>query len=237
MNRAWSMVAATLVGVAICSLLVSAQSKRAQMGFFVTSVGMGKGGNLGGLAGADAHCSMLAKAAGADPSKTWHAYLSTQASGGQAAVNARDRIGKGPWKNADGADLGAGITVADLHGESGQGTPINRTVAISEKGTLITDRDILTGSQRDGRAFTDGMDHTCKNWTSDAMGSAQVGHHDRASPGGGGGGGGAIGGAVGRGAQDIGNQSWNSSHATEGCSQQVIESTGGAGLFYCFAAN
>src|SRR5439155_17547644 len=125
------------------------------------SVGMGNGGNLGGLTGADAHCAMLAKAAGADPAKTWHAYLSTSASGNQSAVNARDRIGKGPWKNADGADLGANSNVTELHGETGQGTPMNRTVAITEKGHLVTDRDILTGSQRDGRAFADGMDHTC----------------------------------------------------------------------------
>src|SRR4051812_21815826 len=122
MNRAWSIVGATLVSVFICSFLALAQGTRSQMGFFVTSVGVGRGGDLGGLAGADAHCTMLAKAAGADPNKTWHAYLSTQ---GPGAVNARDRIGKGPWKNADGADLGAASNVAELHGETGQGSSMN----------------------------------------------------------------------------------------------------------------
>ena len=236
MSRMVSIVAAILLSV-LSSYLVFAQSNpRQEMSFFVTSVGLGDGGNLGGLAGADRHCQMLAQAAGSPATRTWHAYLSTQ---GPGAVNARDRIGKGPWKNSDGADLGSVSNVAELHGETGQGSSMNRTVALGEKGRLASSRDILTGSQPNGTAFTDGADHTCNNWTSNAMGmgAAQVGHEDRASPGGGGGGGGAIGGGGRGGPQDIGNQSWNSSHQTKGCSQSDFASTGGEGLLYCFAIN
>jgi hypothetical protein len=234
MRRTLSVLTAVLVVVCASYFLHAQDSQRWQMTFFVTSAGLGDGGNLGGLAGADAQCQKLAVAAGANPSKTWHAYLSTQ---GPNAVNARDRIGKGPWQNADGGALGINATVPELHGETGQGTPMNRTVALTEKGRLVTARDILTGSTPDGKAFSDGMDHTCNNWTSNSMGSAQVGHHDRASPGGGGGGGGAIGGGGGAGPADTGNQSWNSSHSTKGCSQADLQETGGRGLFYCFATN
>lgn len=189
------------------------------MSFFVTSVGLGKGGNLGGLAGADAHCQALAKAAGAGD-RTWHAYLSTQ---GANAVNARDRIGKGPWYNARGGSVARDLE--HLHGDTldlaRMGNTLTRATALSEKGEPIkgvgdtpNQHDILTGSQLDGRAYTDTADHTCNNWTSDSAGSAQVGHFDRT-------GGPGV--------------SWNSVHATKGCSQEGLVSTGGAGLFYCFA--
>ena len=189
------------------------------MSFFVTSVGLGKGANLGGLEGADAHCQALAQAAGAGD-RTWRAYLSTQ---GPSAVNARDRIGTGPWYNARGMRVAQGL--ADLHGDTLEvarlGNWVNKVTAVSEKGETVkgagdqpNEHDILTGTQPDGRAYTDGEDHTCKNWTSDAAGSAQVGHHDR------------TGGP---------NGSWNSVHASKGCSQDNLRSTGGAGLFYCFA--
>ena len=189
------------------------------MTFFVTSAGSGNGGNLGGIAGADARCAQLATAAGS-MGRTWRAYLSTQARPGQPAVNARDRIGAGPWYNSKGQL--AAQNVADLHGNPGGG-PGFKQVALSEKGAVINgagdspnQHDILTGSQGDGTAFTDTADHTCNNWTSAAMGSAQVGHHDRTGGGG---------------------TSWNSQHASQGCSQQNLVGTGGAGYFYCFATN
>jgi hypothetical protein len=194
------------------------------MSFFVTSVGLGNGANLGGLAGADRHCQSLATAAGAG-AKTWHAYLSTSASGGQAAVNARDRIGSGPWYSAKGGRIAQ--NVGDLHGDTIEqarlGNNINKTTAISEKGEPIkgvgdtpNQHDMLTGSQPDGRAYTDGADHTCGNWTSGAAGTAQLGHHDRTGG---------------------GNTSWNSTHPSRGCSQENLVATGGAGLLYCFAIN
>ena len=190
------------------------------MSFFVTSVGLGKGANLGGLQGADAHCQALAAAAGAGD-RTWRAYLSTQ---GANAVSARDRIGKGPWFNARGQSVARDLE--HLHGDTldlaRMGNTLTRATALSEKGEPIkgvgdkpNEHDILTGSQLDGRAYTDSADHTCNNWTSEDAGSAQVGHHDRTGgPG----------------------TSWNSVHATKGCSQQALVGTGGAGLFYCFAA-
>lgn len=189
------------------------------MSFFVTSVGKGDGANLGGLAGADAHCQMLAQAVGAGD-RTWRAYLSTQ---GPGAVNARDRIGTGPWYNAQGRLIARDLAM--LHGDTLElarlGNILTKTTALDEKGNQIkgfgdtpNQHDILTGSQPDGTAFTDNADHTCSNWTSNSTGSAQVGHHDR------------TGGA---------NGSWNSTHQTQGCSQQNLVATGGAGLFYCFA--
>jgi hypothetical protein len=193
------------------------------MSFFVTSVGKGDGANYGGLAGADAHCQQLAAAAGAG-NRTWRAYLSANASGNQAAVNARDRIGSGPWYNARGR--GIAQNVADLHGDTLDaarlGNNLSRTTVFSEKnepikgaGDTPNQHDILTGSQLDGRGFTDGADHTCQNWTSNAdTGSAQVGHFDRTGG---------------------NNTSWNSAHASSGCSQAKLVSTGGAGLLYCFA--
>ncbi|MCU1336098.1 MAG: lectin [Bryobacterales bacterium] len=194
------------------------------MSFFVTSVGPGKGADLGGLAGADMYCQMLAAAVGRGNS-TWHAYISTQAANGQPAVNARDRIGMGPWANAKGQVIAN--NVAELHGDTLEiarlGNRITKTTAISEKGEMLNgvgdtpnEHDILTGSQPDGRAYTDTADHTCKNWTSCSDGTAQLGHFDR------------LGG---------GNASWNSVHPSQGCSQQNLVATGGAGKLYCFATN
>ncbi len=186
------------------------------MGFFITSVGSGDGANLGGLKGADAHCQKLAAAAGGG-SRTWRAYLSTSAAGGQQAANAKDRIGPGPWYNAKGVLIAQ--NVAELHGEN----KLTKETQLTEKGEVVNGRgdtpnrhDILTGSQLDGTAFADGQDHTCANWTSNSAGSAQVGHHDRQ-------GGGAN------------PTSWNNAHASKGCSQENLRGTGGDALFYCFA--
>jgi hypothetical protein len=188
------------------------------MTFFVTSAGLGKGGDLGGLAGADAHCQSLAQAAGAG-NKTWRAYLSTQGSGG---VNAKDRIGKGPWFNAKGVQIAA--NVADLHSDKNK---ISKETALDEKGMGVKGRsdapnqhDMLTGTQQDGTAVAGADDATCSNWTSsaDGQGSAVIGHHDL-----------------------IGNTQgvnfWNYSHKTPGCAPANLQRVGGAGLFYCFAAN
>lgn len=195
------------------------------LSFFVTSEGVGNGADLGGLAGADAHCQKLATAVGAG-NKTWHAYLSTQASTGQSAINARDRIGTGPWVNAKGATVAK--DVADLHGDTLEaarlGSNLSKTTVLTEKGEPIkgagdkpNQHDILTGSLPDGRAFVDTADHTCKNYSSSAAdGSAQVGHFDRTGG---------------------GNTSWNSAHPSKGCGQENLVGTGGAGLFYCFATN
>ncbi len=212
---------------AVSVLMLSAapsQAQQAAMTFFVTSAGIGNGGNLGGLAGADNHCQELAQAAGAG-AKTWHAYLSTQAADGKPAINARDRIGKGPWQNAKGVVVAK--DVADLHGANA----LTKQSALSEKGDVINGRgdtpnrhDALTGSQPDGTAFAAGEDKTCKNWTSSTQGSAILGHIDR------------------MGLTDTDQaKSWNSSHPSRGpdggCSQADLKSTGGDGLFYCFAAN
>lgn len=196
----------------------------APMSFFVTSVPKGDGANYGGIAGADAHCQALAQAAGRGAVK-WVAYLSTQ---GPNAINARDRIGNGPWVNARGQVVAADQN--ELHGDTIEaarlGNRLNRVNAITEKGERISGNgdtpgpnvhDILTGSQADGRAFTDAADHTCGNYTSNAegRGTVQVGHHDK------------TGGP---------NGSWNSAHASRGCSQANLVSTGGSGLLYCFAS-
>ncbi len=199
----------------------AAHAQASAMTFFVTSVGVGNGGDLGGLAGADAHCQKLATAAGAT-GKTWRAYLSTQ---GQGAVNAKDRIGKGPWQNAKGAVIAK--DVAELHGTNN----LTKQTALSEKGEVINGRgdtpnrhDVLTGSQADGTAFTGADDRTCKNWTSSTQGAAMVGHSDRT------------------GLDDSAPaKSWNTSHPSRGqgggCTQADLRSTGGDGLLYCFAAN
>jgi hypothetical protein len=187
------------------------------MSFFLTSAGPGNGANLGGLAGADGHCRTLAAAAGAGD-RTWRAYLSTGASDSQAAVHARDRIGQGPWYNAKGVLVAR--TVADLHGES---AALGKQTSLTERGEVVNGRgdtpnrhDILTGSQLDGTAFSGAEDRSCANWTSGGEGSAQVGHHDRQGGG-------------------ENPTSWNSAHASRGCSQENLRSTGGDGLFYCFA--
>ena len=213
------------VGAAVFALAPVASAQQAQMTFFVTSAGPGKGGDLGGLDGADKHCATLAQAAGVT-GKTWRAYLSTQADGGKAAINARDRIGAGPWTNAKGAVIAR--SVADLHGASNN---LTKATALSEKGDTISGRgdspnrhDILTGSQADGTAFAAGEDRTCRNWTSSTQGSAMVGHHDRIGL-----------------RDDEPSRSWNTSHPSRGpdggCSQADLKTTGGDGLFYCFAAN
>ena len=213
------VLAALALSVTFGSYLALAQQQQQPMSFFVTSTPKGDGANYGGLAGADAHCQALAQAAGRGGVK-WVAYLSTQ---GPGAVNARDRIGNGPWVNAQGRQIAA--NVAELHGDTLEaarlGNRVNKTSAINEKGGLVNgvgdmpnQHDIITGSQPDGRAFPAGEDRTCNNYTSNSMGSAMLGHHDR------------LGGP---------NPSWNAVHASKGCSQQNLVSTGGAGLLYCFA--
>ena len=189
------------------------------MSFFLTSVGPGDGANLGGIEGADAHCQQLAEAAGAGD-KTWRAYLSVTASGDMPAVNARDRIGSGPWYNANGVMVAS--SVDNLHSD---GNSLSKANSISETGDVISGRgdtpnrhDILTGSQLDGTAASGEEDTTCSNWMSNGEGSALVGHHDRE-------GGGAN------------PTSWHSAHGSRGCSQQNLRDTGGDGLFYCFAIN
>ena len=202
-----------------------AQAQSANTTFFVTSAGPGKGADLGGIDGADRHCATLATAAGAT-AKTWHAYLSTQAADGKPAVNARDRIGKGPWQNSKGVVIAK--DVADLHSATNN---LTKQTALSEKGEVINGRgdtpnrhDALTGSQPDGSAFAAGEDRTCKNWTSSTQGAAMVGHIDRIGL-----------------RDDDASKSWNSSHPSRGpdggCSQADLKSTGGDGLLYCFAAN
>jgi len=195
----------------------SAQSGQNSMSFFITSVGVGNGANLGGLDGADAHCQKLAAAAG-QGSKTWRAYLSASPAGQQKAVNARDRIGTGPWYNAKGVKVAD--SVDDLHSDNNK---LSKENSLTEKGEVVSGRgdnpnrhDILTGSQLDGTAFTDGGDHTCGNWTHNGDGSAQVGHHDRQGGG-------------------LNPTSWNNAHGSRGCSQENLRGSGGDGLFYCFA--
>ncbi len=205
---------ASALALACFTSVIGAQNN--SMSFFITSVGSGNGANLGGLEGADAHCAALATAVGAG-GKTWRAYLSTQGAGG---VNARDRIGTGPWFNAKGVQIAANVD--ELHSEAALTGKEN---SLTEAGNMVKGRgdepnqhDILTGSQADGTAFTDGTDHTCNNWTSSSEGTAAVGHFDRQ-------GGGAN------------PTSWNSAHASRSCSQEDLIATGGNGYFYCFATN
>jgi hypothetical protein len=219
-------VKATIIAVAVLLAFgAQAQEKKkaapkGQMSFFVTSAGMGNGADLGGLEGADAHCASLAKAAGSKATN-WHAYLSTTLPGGDPGVNARDRIGKGPWYNAKGVMVAKNLN--DLHSEK---VNINKQTALTEKGEPVNGRgdtpnmhDMLTGSDPMGLFSTAGGDTTCGNWTKSGDGSAIVGHHDR----------------QGLKPARHGN-SWNSSHGSRGCSQDQLKASGGAGLFYCFAA-
>jgi len=209
-----------VASVAFLSLAGSADvyAQQSEATFFITSTGSGKGADLGGIAGADQHCQHLAQAAGLG-AKTWHAYLSTQ---GASAVNARDRIGQGPWQNAKGVVVAK--SVADLHGQNN----ITKQTALTEKGDVVNGRgdtpnmhDILTGSQPDGTAFPAGEDKTCSNWTKSGQGAAVVGHSDRQGL-----------------RDDDASKSWNSSHTSRGpdggCSQNDLKSTGGNGLFFCF---
>lgn len=208
-----------MLGVAAVLALITglpAMTQDNAMSFFITSAGPGDGANLGGLEGADRHCTMLAEAAGSS-GKTWRAYLSTD---GSAGTNARDRIGSGPWFNAAGVQIASSGN--ELHYSN---AALTKETQLNENGEITNGRgddpnrhDILTGSQLDGTQFTDGEDHTCSNWTSNGNGSAQVGHHDRT-------GGGAV------------PSSWNSAHGSRGCGQADLQGTGGNGYFYCFATN
>lgn len=218
----WACVAAFgLVAAFSLGAAVPAVAQQADMTFFITSTGPGKGGDLGGLEGADRHCQALAQAAGAG-NRTWRAYLSTQGAG---AVNARERIGKGPWQNAKGVMIAK--DVAELHGNNN----LTKQTALTEKGEAVNGRgdqpnrhDILTGSQPDGTAFTGNEDRTCGNWTKSGEGAAMVGHHDRMGLN-----------------EEPPAKSWNSSHPSRGpgggCAQADLRSTGGDGLLYCFAVN
>lgn len=216
MNRSYVMFAGFWVAMAS---ILPAKADPATMSFFVTSVGKGDGANLGGLEGADSYCTSLAKAAGS-PKTSWHAYLSTTAPDGEAGVNARDRIGKGPWMNVKGDVIAK--SVDDLHSADNH---LNKDTALTEKGEKIMGRgdatnmhDMLTGSDPQGMYSTAGGDTTCKNWTSNGEGSAIVGHHDL------------------KGLKDTRHmKSWNSAHGSAGCNQEALVKTGGAGLFYCFA--
>ncbi|GMR23281.1 MAG: hypothetical protein BMS9Abin37_1698 [Acidobacteriota bacterium] len=207
----------SIVVIALFAIAAQMMAQDADMSFFLTSKGPGDGANLGGLEGADAQCTALAEAAGVT-GKTWRAYLSTTGSGG---VNAKDRIGTGPWHNANGVQVAS--SVADLHSDNNK---LSKENSISEKGKTINGRgddpnrhDVLTGSQMDGTAGSDSVDTNCQNWTTNAEnGSALVGHHDRQGGG-------------------TNPTSWNSAHPSRGCSQENLRATGGDGLFYCFAIN
>ena len=222
MRRATRISVALSAAVLALGAAAAVQAQQASnMTFFVTSAGLGKGADLGGLDGADAQCNALAKAAGSKLTN-WRAYLSTTKPGGEAGDNARDRIGKGPWRNAKGVVIAKNIS--DLHSDNNK---ITKQTALTEKGEIASGRgdpvnthDILTGSDPQGRYSTAGGDTTFGNWTKSGDGSAIVGHHDR------------------MGLKDTRHmKSWNSSHGSAGCSQEALVKTGGSGRFYCFAAN
>ncbi len=199
----------------------SAKSSGSTMSFFLTSANPGKGGDLGGLAGADAYCKQLASSVGAG-NKNWRAYLSAMPSNGQGAINARDRIGNGPWTNSKGVVVAK--SVQDLHSDannlSKQTSLTEKAEVISGRGDTVNNHDIMTGSTADGMTVNGTSDSTCGNWTKSGDGSAIVGHHDR------------------QGLNDSAPmKSWNSSHPSRGCSLDALRATGGGGLFYCFAAN
>ncbi|MEC8355946.1 MAG: hypothetical protein VXY78_06055 [Pseudomonadota bacterium] len=215
MNRTLIFSSAALLAAA--ASFTSVNSQQNEMSFFITSVGSGDGANLGGLSGADAHCQQLAEAAGSS-GKTWRAYLSAHGDGSAPAVDARNRIGFGPWYNAEGVQVASGIN--DLHSVNNN---LNKQTALTENGATVNGRgdspnqhDILTGSTLDGRELEDSANHTCSNWTSNGSGSAHVGHFDRTG-----------------GGQNP--TSWNSAHGSRGCSQSDLVGTGGNGYFYCFA--
>ena len=215
-------------GALICALALSALTAcgslsggKPGMGFFVTSAGPGKGADLGGLAGADRQCQTLAAATGAG-SRIWRAYLSQQPDGATPSVNARDRIGKGPWMNAKGVVVAT--DVEQLHGGANN---INKQTALTEAGNVVNGRgdtpnmhDVLTGSQPNGSFIAGNVNTTCGNWTQSGEGSAMLGHHDKTGL-----------------DESVPAKSWNSSHQSRGCSPEALKSTGGAGLYYCFAAD
>ncbi len=214
-----SAAAALLLALAACSNTPGGGAQRG-MSFFVTSAGPGRGADLGGLAGADRQCQALASAAGAG-NRSWRAYLSQQPTANGAGVNARDRIGKGPWMNAKGVVIAT--DVQNLHTANN----IGQQTALTESGKVVNGRsdtpnlhDILTGSQPDGTFIAGNVDSTCGNWTQSGEGAAMAGHHDRTGS-----------------TDTVPARSWNSSHLTRGCSADALKSTGGAGLLYCFAAD
>ena len=219
MNRmTYGAVATMALLAAGCETMGQPQMAKSSMTFFITSTGSGKGADFGGLAGADKHCQTLAAAAGAGD-HTWHAYLSTQGAG---AVNARDRIGNGPWRNAKGVVVAKDL--AELHGTNNLG----KQTSLTEKGDVVNGsgdtpnrHDILTGSKPDGTAFSGPDDMTCGNYTKSGEGSVMLGHHDRR----------------GTNPDPVANQSWNSSHKSAGCSDAALARTGSGGLLYCFATN
>ena len=224
MNSAMRFSVFALAASMVLGASAASSAQQANLSFFVTSAGSGKGADLAGLAGADRICQQLAQVVGAG-SHTWHAYLSTQAADGQPAINARDRIGHGPWQNAKGVVVAKDVD--ELHGDNN----LTKQTALTEKGDVVNGRgdtpnkhDALTGSQPDGRAFPPGDDKTCHNWTGSTQGAAMLGHVDRQGL-----------------RDDAQSKSWNSSHLSRGpdggCSQADLRSTGGDGLFYCFAAN
>ena len=215
MKKTLLLTAIALVTAA--TSITSINSQENEMSFFITSVGSGDGANLGGLAGADAHCQTLAAAAGS-MGKTWHAYLSAHATGSSPLINARTRIGFGPWYNANGVEVASNLN--NLHGPSNM---LSKANSVTENGDTVNGRgdspnqhDILTGSSLDGTLVYDGDNHTCNNWTSNGDGTANVGHFDRTGGGG-------------------NPTSWNSAHGSRGCSQDNLVATGGAGYYYCFA--
>jgi hypothetical protein len=223
MIRRPTLVVLSTVAVALLAACgaMGPSTPQGGLSFFVTSTNPGKGADFGGLAGADRYCQALGTSAGAS-SRTWRAYLSASATPGSPSVDARDRIGNGPWRNVKGEVIAT--SVANLHSDSNN---LNKQTALTERGTPIAGRgdpvnlhDMLTGSSPDGRAVNDGKDTTCGNWTKSGDGSALVGHHDRIGL-----------------RDDAPSKSWNSSHATQGCSLDALQKTGGGGLLYCFAQN
>ncbi len=214
----WSLLACS--AAALLTACGSMPDSKAGMGFFVTSANPGKGGDLGGLAGADNHCQILAAAAGAG-NRTWRAYLSTQPVGSQPGINARDRIGKGPWMNAKGVVIATDVD--QLHGAN----YLSKQTSLTETGNTITGRgdtpnlhDVLTGSQPDGTFIAGDANSTCGNWRMSSGGAAMVGHHDKTGL-----------------DESVPAKSWNSAHQSRGCSAEQLKSTGGGGLYYCFAAD
>lgn len=215
-----ALLAITAFATAGCALLKD--EPKSPMTFFVTSAGSGNGADLDGLRGADRHCQALAESVGAGGRRVWRAYLSQTATPGSFAVDARERIGSGPWQNAKGIVIAR--SVDDLHSDSNK---LTKATALTEKGAVVNGRgdkpnmhDILTGSTPDGRAMKGDTDTTCGNWTKSGDGAAIVGHHDRLGL-----------------RDDEASRSWNAAHPSRGCSQDNLRASGGAGMFYCFAAN